>query len=141
MKKILLLVFILSTSIVAWAVSSSISTFRAFSNGTNITVQWSTTSETNLKEFEIQRSSNNSAFKKVTTVEAKGKISDYKYVDEDALLKQGDVDPQVQSGKVYSYRIKSIFDDGNEELSESISVTHQTNSIRRTWGMIKELFR
>ncbi|OGU56451.1 MAG: hypothetical protein A2X64_03300 [Ignavibacteria bacterium GWF2_33_9] len=141
MKKILLIVFILTASMAVWAVSSTISTFRAFSNGANITVQWSTTDESNLKGFEIQRSGDNSAFKKVASVDANGKISDYKYVDEDALLKQGDNDPQVQSGKIYSYRIKSIFNDGNEELSESISVTHQTNSIRRTWGMIKELFR
>jgi hypothetical protein len=131
----------LTAFVAVYAVSSTISTFRAFSNGSNITVEWRTSDENNLKQFELQRSNNNAAFKKVKLFDASGKAADYKYLDEDALLKQGEDTPETQSGKIYSYRIKLIYANGSEELSEAISVTHQTNSIRRTWGMIKELFR
>lgn len=141
MKKIFLLILLVSAFMAVYAVSSSINTFRAFSNGTNITVEWSTSDESYIKQFELQRSNNSSLFKKVKSLDANGKASDYKYVDEDALLKQGNETPNVQSGKVYSYRIKMVYSNGTEELSDAISVTHQTNSIRRTWGMIKELFR
>jgi hypothetical protein len=140
MKK-LLFIFLLIGVVSLYAVSSSINSFRAFSNGTNITVEWSSSDESNIKQYEIQRSNNNAPYKKVKLFDAAGKANNYKFVDEDALLKQSSETPEVQSGKIYSYRIKLIYSNGNEELTEAISVTHQTNSIRRTWGMIKELFR
>lgn len=141
MKKALIIIFVIIAFTAVYAVNSAIRTFRAFSTGTNITVEWSTSDEINLKQFELQRSGNNAGYKKVKLFEAVGKANDYKFVDEEALLKEGDINPEAQSGKVYSYRLKLIYSSGSEELSESISVTHQTNSIRRTWGMIKELFR
>lgn len=141
MKKALIIIFVIIAFTTVYAVNSAVRTFRAFSTGTNITVEWSTSDENNLKQFELQRSGNNAGYKKVKLFEAVGKANDYKFVDEEALLKEGDINPEAQSGKVYSYRLKLIYSSGSEELSESISVTHQTNSIRRTWGMIKELFR
>lgn len=135
------LIILVVATISLLATNSIINTFRAFSNGSNITVEWRTADESNLKKFELQRSSNNSIYIKVKTIDPNNKASDYKYVDEEALFKNDGNDPKTQSGKVYTYRLKLLFNDGTVDYSESISVTHQTNSIRRTWGMIKELFR
>ncbi len=141
MKRIIFLIILTVTTITLLATNNLINSFRAFSNGSNITVEWRTNDETNLKQFELQRSSNNSIYTKIKTIDPNNKASDYKYVDEEALFKNDGNDPKTQSGKVYSYRLKMLFNDGTVDYSESISVTHQTNSIRRTWGMIKELFR
>lgn len=138
-KIILLSSFIIIAS--AFATSNIITSFRAISNGSNITIEWSTINETNIKQYEILRSSNNSQFKKIKTIEALGKPSDYKFIDEEAFMKGGENDPRLQADKIYTYKIKIIFVNGAEETSDPISVVNQTNSIRRTWGMIKEMFR
>lgn len=141
MKRLLLLTLIIISSLVIYASSSIITSFRALSNGSNISVEWTTSNETNIKSFEIQRSSNSSPFKKVKTVDAFGKASDYKFIDEEAFMKGSDEDPKIQADKIYTYRIKIIMNNGSEDYSDPISVVNQTNSIRRTWGMIKEMFK
>lgn len=141
MKSFLFLSLIIVSSLAIYATVTFITSFRALSNGSYITVEWSTSNENNIKSFEIQRSSNSSPFKKIKTIDAVGKASDYKFVDEEAFMKGGEEDPKVQADKIYSYRIKIIMSNGSEDYSDPISVVNQTNSIRRTWGMIKEMFR
>lgn len=141
MKSFLFLSLIIVSSLAIYASVTVITSFRALSNGSCITVEWSTSNESNIKSFEIQRSSNSSPFKKIKTIDAVGKASDYKFVDEEAFMKGGEEDPKVQVDKIYSYRIKIIMSNGSEDYSDPISVVNQTNSIRRTWGMIKEMFR
>lgn len=141
MKRIIFIVLIIITSLAIYAASTNITLFRAMSNGSNITIEWTTNNETNIKSFELQRSSNSSTFKKIRVIDALGKPSDYKFVDEEAFMKGGEQDPKIQADKIYTYRLKIIMNNGSEEFSDPISVVNQTNSIRRTWGMIKEMFR
>lgn len=141
MKRLLFLFLIIVSSLAIYASNTIITSFRALSNGSNISVEWTTNNETNIKSFEIQRSSNSTAFKKIKTIDANGKPSDYKFIDEEAFMKGGEEDPKIQADKIYTYRIKIIMTNGSEEYSDPISVVNQTNSIRRTWGMIKEMFR
>ncbi len=141
MKRLLFLTLIIVSSLAIYASSTIITSFRALSNGSNISVEWTTSNENNINSFEIQRSSNSSPFKKIKTIDAQGKPSDYKFIDEEAFMKGGEEDPKIQADKIYSYRIKILMSNGSEELSDPISVVNQTNSIRRTWGMIKEMFR
>jgi hypothetical protein len=42
---------------------------------------------------------------------------------------------------MYSYRIKVIAFDNSVSYSNIVSVSHSVSGIRRTWGMIKEMFR
>lgn len=141
MKRFLILTLIIISSLAIYASSTIITSFRALSNGSNISIEWSTINETNIKSFEIQRSSNSSTFKKIKTIDALGKASDYKFIDEEAFMKGGNEDPKIQADKIYTYRIKIIMSNGSEDYSDPISVVNQTNSIRRTWGMIKEMFK
>jgi hypothetical protein len=47
----------------------------------------------------------------------------------------------LMSQKTYSYRLKIIFSDNTYIYSDIALVKHKPSSIRRTWGMIKEMFR
>jgi len=141
MKRLLFFVVLILMSLAIYSASTVINSFRALSNGSSISIEWTTSNETNIKSFEIQRSSSSSPFKKIKTIDAVGKPSEYKYIDEEAFMKGGDEDPKLQGEKIYTYRIKIIMINGSEDFSDPISVVNQTNSIRRTWGMIKEMFR
>lgn len=121
------------------ATDSIISSFRAFANGANITIEWATNDETNIQSYTLQRSANSSTFKTIKYFQANGKSSEYKYIDEEAFMKGGET--STQGEKIYAYRIKITFANGNTQYTDQITVINQTNSIRRTWGMIKEMFR
>ncbi|MEN6512135.1 MAG: hypothetical protein ABFD00_09960 [Chloroherpetonaceae bacterium] len=142
MKRAFLIFFLIlcSTLVTVLATNNYLKSFRASSNSADITVEWETIDESQIRNFDIERSSNNQSFQKIKTIDSKNRPSYYRYVDEEAFLKDGE-DPSTQSAKIYAYRLKINLNDGTNSYSESISVTHQTSGIRRTWGMIKELFR
>ncbi len=118
--------------------------FDASSNGTDITVKWQAFDESGVASYEIERSiATPSAFKKITSKKAEGSGHLYTYIDRDAYLKdksKKDGNPVLQDN-VYSYRLKIIFDDDSYTYSNQVNVTHKTSNIRRTWGMIKEMFK
>lgn len=109
----------------------------AKSDGKSITVEWRTESESGVANFAVERAADGVSFSTVSTLDARGSQTVYRYVDEDALMK-GNSDV---TGKKYVYRIKIIGGDNSVTYSNSINVTHNISGIRRTWGMIKEMFR
>ena len=83
-----------------------LSSFVSVINGNNVTLKWTTSTETNNAGFDIERSSANSAWAKVGTVSGNGTTStphNYSYTDR-----------AVVSGK-YSYRLKQTDFNGNYE--------------------------
>ena len=142
MKKAFITFFLLFSAslILLYATDNYLRSFHASSQNTDIVVEWETTNESQIKHFDIERSADNQIYQKIKTIDAKGKPSSYRFVDEEAFLKSGE-DPTIQGSKIYSYRLKLTFYDQTSNYSETISVTHQTSGIRKTWGMIKELFR
>jgi hypothetical protein len=139
MRKVIILSVMVFAVFSLMATDSVISSFRAFANGSNITIEWASNDETSIQSYTLQRNTNNSTFKTVKFFQANGKSSEYKYIDEEAFMKGGETSTQTE--KMYSYRIKITHLDGNTQYTDAISVINQTNSIRRTWGMIKEMFR
>lgn len=137
MKHFILLILLISAYSL-FAVDTIIQSFTATSNGKDITIEFRTLSEKNVIRFEIERSINNSSFRKLTSLEPKGPSSFYRYVDEGTFLKENESTPQANS---YSYRIKIIFSDNSYTVSNTVSVSHVVNGFYRTWGMIKEMFR
>ncbi len=137
--KIKLLIFglILST-ITLFAGDNLLQSFSAKSDGKVITVEWKSGDESGIAMYELERA-NSGNFSFIFSQDAKGNYYNYKYVDEDAFLKNGN-DNSV-SGNLYSYRIKIVKNDNSYVYSNSITVVHNVSGIRRTWGMIKELFR
>jgi len=136
--KILLVLLLISTGYLFAA--EIFEYLRATSNGKVITIEWKSTSESNISLYEIERSSTKQPFTRITTIEAKGYPNNYKYTDEEAFLR-GDDYEKIMKNNNFTYRIKVIHKDNSFTYSNTVSVIHNVSSIRRTWGMIKELFK
>lgn len=106
--------------------------FQAKSESNAIKLEWKTTSETNLREFAVERKTVNGNFFTLGKIQAKGDNSYYFFVDETAL-KTNDY--------VFVYRLKLIDNDNQFSLSREISVSHSLSDVKRTWGSIKAMFR
>jgi len=79
-------------------------------------VKWTTATEINSKNFEVQRSIDGSNFATVGTIAAKGFASDYNFVDEKPF-----------TGVNY-YRLKQVDNDGKFALSTVKSVKFDTDN-------------
>ncbi len=137
--KILILLVLITAAITAVASNEVLEYFNANSDGKVITIQWKALDETYISKYEIERSQSSGAYKKIYTQETNN--SSYSYIDEDAYLKPNSGDNPETTKTNYTYRIKIIKKDNTYLYSTTQSVSHSINSIRRTWGMIKEMFR
>jgi len=130
---LLIIVAISFTSIYAGAV---IVEFKGNPGKNKVVIKWSTMSETNCHEFQIERSLDRNNFQKVGSVEASGNSSDKKdYTFEDNSVFKA-------ASNTFYYRIRICDFGGKESLfSEIISVTPSVSGVKHTWGSIKALFR
>lgn len=96
-----------------------------------VKVQWQTSSEINVREFVIEKSSDGTNFNKLTTETAKGSSSSYSVFD---------LNPHSKNTVLY-YRVKVIDYDNSINTSDAVSVRIETTGITATWGSIKALFR
>ena len=126
-----------SMSIIAAEISFDHMTAK--SDGKVITVEWRPSIEKGVRSYELERSSTGDGFRSIANIEPKGAQTTYRFVDENALMKGGNNERIL--GKMYSYRIKVIAFDNSVSYSNIVSVSHSVTGIRRTWGMIKEMFR
>lgn len=131
--------FVVASSLIALAASVGIEDFRGYSDHSDITISWRTSLEDGVAEFAVERSITTSdQFERVGTVLAQGSNSSYEFVDKDAYLK-GDTEI---AGTVYRYRL--VAEDRQSATvytTDPIAVTHTVSSVRRTWGVIKQMFR
>ncbi len=106
---------------------------QASSDGMNVTIRWVTDDETNIAQFEIERSSGKEgSFISIATLNPKGP-SLYEFVDNSALQR---------TTTLYQYRVKVVFTNGQTPYySQVVTVSHNLSGVRRTWGSIKSLFR
>lgn len=141
MKIMKIIILLLMTTCLATAQSNYLSYFNAKSDGKNITVEWKTLDESQISRFEVERAGNDNIFKYVHSLEKKGIGYSYQFIDEDAFRRSDNGEITTQSKTTFSYRLKIIKLDGSNIYSNSIFVAHNVSSIRRTWGMIKEMFR
>lgn len=145
MRNIKFIFFVFIVSVLGLLASSSIiQNFSAESNGDSVTVRWTSVSEEGIRRFELERSTGtNSAFKRVSSQLAKGTPNSYSYIDTEAFMKQDSPtgDDDFMSQKTYNYRLKIVSNDNTFSYSDVALIKHQPSSIRRTWGMIKEMFR
>jgi hypothetical protein len=133
-----------------FAAEATIDSFTARSDGRAIMLDWRASRETEVARYEIERSTGvQGEFKKIGTVSALTTSSvqnAYRFVDDNAFQRSGN-DPStqtanaLQSAGLYAYRLKIIGADEKATYTNPITVTHTVSSVRRTWGMIKEMFR
>lgn len=139
MKKLILILVIVFSAIV-FAFEINIESFNASSDSKVITLEWKSSDETYVKSYELERTSGQ-IFTKVATFSAKGFPSSYKFVDETALSSANNNSNSSQQKSVFTYRIKLIGKDNSSIYTNPINVTHSVSSVRKTWGMLKEMFR
>ncbi|MGA1249033.1 MAG: hypothetical protein ACO3YM_00905 [Candidatus Kapaibacteriota bacterium] len=135
--KYIAIIFLATMSIIAAEVTFDQMTAK--SDGKVITIEWRPSIEKGIRSYELERSSSGEGFRSIAIIEPKGAQSTYRYIDENALMKGGNNERIL--GKIYSYRIKVIAYDNSASYSNIVSVSHSVSGIRRTWGMIKEMFR
>ena len=136
---IIILVLILGSTQLIFG-DSQLEYFRANSDGKVITIEWKADNETLIASYEIERAAPNQFFEKVHSEFAKGTpTADYTYIDDEAYYKDTE-NKEINSNDVYSYRIKIVYQDNSYSFSNTINVEHKVSSIRRTWGMIKQMF-
>ena len=135
-----LLYIILSSCIIytAYAAETALEYLTAKSDGKVIIIEWRASAEKGIHHYEVERASGDQLYRHIATIDARGQMYSYRFVDEDALMKG---DKQQIVGNVYSYRLRAIGYDNSSSVSNSVSVAHSISGIRRTWGMIKEMFR
>jgi len=111
----------------------------AASNGSDITLRWTTDVETGVRRFEILRavwngpSSSWTEFVLIGSVDQlKGNNATYEYVDKSVFK---------NSAGFYGYRIRVINGENPGQLTEIITVSHLSSAAKRTWGSIKAMFR
>ena len=139
MKFKISILVILFCSTLLFAGDNILDYFTARSDGKVITLEWKSTDETYISGFEIDRAGSSHIFSKISDMDAKGYSASYKYIDEDAFMKSGD--NNTQSNNIFYYQLKIIKKDNSALYSNEVNVTHNISGIRRTWGMIKEMFR
>lgn len=140
MKSLRYIVSAFLLSVTLFAAEASFEYFTAKSDGKDITIEWRPSVEKSIVRYEVQRSYDNKDFRTVAVVDARGTYYAYRYIDQDAFLK-GNTDQKVISKTSYYYRLRIVGSDNSESYSNVASVVHSVSSVRRTWGMIKEMFK
>lgn len=108
-----------------------------------IILEWQSGNEDGVKSYSLERSNvNTTNFEEITTIAATGNNSSYRYRDGavNAAPMNGGTSPKVPLADLYKYRLKIIYDK-EISYSQTISVTRPSSGVKRTWGMIKEMFR
>lgn len=146
MKKALVIVVALFlVAETAFGFSELLTYLKGHADADAITLDWQSGTETGVKSYAIERSSINSDdFREIGSTVATGNNSSYHYRDASATSMQ----QQGTSGSgnnaplsdLFKYRLKINY--GNAvSYSQTITVTRPSAGVKRTWGMIKEMFR
>ncbi|MBN2790525.1 MAG: hypothetical protein JXR69_10085 [Candidatus Delongbacteria bacterium] len=128
MKNIILIILIVIGVVLG---STSILNLSIVAETNLVKIQWTTNTETNVKQFIIEKSSDNVNFESFTVETPKGSASSYAIIDSN---------PYSKNATLY-YRVVVEDYDGTKNISETISVTISTAGIPATWGSIKAMFR
>lgn len=122
------------------ALEVSVEYLSARSDGSSITIEWKPAVERDILRYDIERSSDNRTWTLVASLDPKGGGSVYRYIDTDVLGRGAVNDPKT-AAKVYYYRLRIVGTDNSITYTSSTAVTHNLSTVRRTWGMIKEMFK
>jgi opacity protein-like surface antigen len=134
---VLLLSFVFAAA-VAPAADVALQSFQARSLGRSVSVEWRSGVESGVMRYEIERSGSDGIFRFVAAIDAKGTGQNYQFTDDEAFGKR---DEQSVIASNLTYRLRVVREDKSLSYSNTVVVTHSVSGIKRTWGMIKEMFR
>ena len=111
---------------------------RGSSVSDGILIQWSTSVESGIKDFAVEKASQiDNRFFQIGTVTPTGAGSVYQFTDKQIY--------KTSSSSVFVYRIRADGDDNSVTYSDPITVSYEFSGLSgvaaRTWGSIKAMFR
>ncbi len=126
--------------------ATGIDSFTARPDGDGITLEWHSEIETGITGYTVQRADVQTPdnFQNIGTVSATGNYSYYKF--HDAPVSSAPIGGSGQNGTVrtlsdaFRYRLQINLTSGDISYSQTVNVTKPSSGVRRTWGMIKEMF-
>ena len=131
-----LFIFVMSFTLSSLFGGAVIVDFKGEPSKNKVILKWSTLSETNCQEFQIERSLDKNNFEIKGSVKASGNSS----VKKEYIFKDSSV--FKSTANTFYYRIRIInFDETNSLYSEIITVTPSVSGVKHTWGSLKALFR
>jgi len=145
MKRFLLtFVALLALASTAFAFDAVIERLTARPEGENIRLEWRSGNEAGVQSYIIERSdARMNDYEELGTITATGNNSFYSYTDNRIA---GSIMPNNQMGgamkpmaDLFKYRLKLVYTNAIS-YSQTVSVTKPSAGVRRTWGMIKEMF-
>ena len=139
MKKIIFLISFVVLLSLAFAQSSLLDSFTATSNGSDVTLDWRSSNESNISSFDIERAPDTQQFKYLGTVKSRGYANSYNYKDDNAFMK-GNGSNNITTSNKFSYRLKIIHKDNSFEYTNNVMVIHNVSGFKKTWGMLKAIF-
>lgn len=146
MKKPLLILLFLSATLTAYGFSTVLTYLKGHAETDAIVLEWQSGSEDGVKSYVVERAEVNSMdFSELSTIISTGDNSSYRYRDAaiNSIAQIGGTaqNPNVPLADLYKYRLKMNYDKEVVSYSQTISVTRPSSGVKRTWGMIKEMFR
>jgi hypothetical protein len=144
MKRALLIFTILFAAGVAIAddFGSVIDSFTAHTNGDAISLDWRSAVESGVVSYSIERSDvKTSDFQSIGSVAASGNYTSYHFTDSrvSGIAPSGQGMPATAASDLYKYRLCINYSNAIS-YSQTIYVSRPASGVRRTWGMIKEMF-
>jgi hypothetical protein len=138
-------ILIFSLAGIAYGFSEVLTYFKGSPSVDAITLDWQSGTETGVISYTIERSDiKTSEFKEMGVVMAVGNNSTYRF--RDAAVSgitsnsSGGGHSQVPLSDLFKYRLRLNYRNA-VSYSQTIRVTRPSAGVKRTWGMIKEMFR
>ena len=125
--------------------AGAIDSFTARPDGDGITLEWRSQAESGIKSYTVERTDARTTthFQETGTVLANGSYNYYKYHDgrvNSAPIAGGGTNTIKPLSDAYKYRLRMNLATGEVSYSQTVNVTRPSSGVRRTWGMIKEMF-
>jgi hypothetical protein len=144
MKRIAFLAIFAGFAAFGFDMTGIVSQLSAKPDGDGITIGWQSDIETGVRSYAVERSSMSSQnnFQEVGNIQSKGSYQNYSWHDshpQQAISQGGNPSPKPLSD-AFQYRLRLNLSDGEVSYSSTVSVTKPSSGVRRTWGMIKEMF-
>jgi hypothetical protein len=131
-------------TLVGFDFAGVVNTFTAQPDGDGITLNWQSEIESGISHYTVQRASITSTndFQSIATITPTGNYSYYKYHDNHLSMAPlgGQGGNMKTLSDAYKYRLEIDLASGDVSYSTTVSVTKPSSGVRRTWGMIKEMF-
>jgi hypothetical protein len=143
MKKLAFIVGLAAVLGFGFSFADMLSSLTAKPKGDGVTVEWRSEIEKGIMSYSVERSDvrNENDYQTAGTVSPKGDYQNYSFDDmhPNAIQAAGGATMKPQA-EAFKYRIRVNLAGGEVSYSGTVTVTKPSSGVRRTWGMIKEMF-